>query len=151
MKWRERRIRVDEYLRETKINFHPFDDILQALGFDETQFLEPYRSLEPLMNYPFPATGTVLAWPCFNDLGTYEPEDLNELFDRVDGDICEGLDEWRAKGEQELVAWWKSDAESPDGNAEADEDVIVQVIYSSLIVRLGELTTHTDPRGYRGF
>jgi hypothetical protein len=141
----ERRNRVEEYLRETKTDCHPFDGILQALGFDKSQHLEPYPSgsikspkvtSEPLRNYPFPAAATALAWSCFDNLDDYEHEDLDGLFDAFQEEIWEGLDGWRAKGEKELVTWRRSEAHSPHGNAEVGEDVTVVVLHLLLIIRL---------------
>jgi hypothetical protein len=142
---------VHQHLRGIKAGCHPFGEVLRALGFNESQFLEPYPSgsvkspkatSEPLMSYPFPTTATALDWPCFDELDDIEIEELDYMLDDMFEEIWDGIEEWREEGEQQLVIWWGSGAGLIDGDSETDEDseideeTILKVFFLVSIIRL---------------
>lgn len=110
---RERRKCVYTLLKELKPLMNPFRRLLEDLGFDLSQSLDTLENgmaaPKALVDYPFPNYATVLEAPYLDDVNNLElsAEEVKELFYSCQEAIEENINEWREKGEQQLVDWWK--------------------------------------------
>ncbi|KAG9123855.1 hypothetical protein FRC07_013732 [Ceratobasidium sp. 392] len=103
---------------EMKYFFHPYRDVLRALGAGTDIFTIlmglASPSSNPFEDYPYPNAATILSWPLCSDLQNIEPSDIITLITREPQETLRYVHNWREEGERELVGWWKSDVDSSD-------------------------------------
>ncbi|QRV87083.1 F-box protein [Ceratobasidium sp. AG-Ba] len=148
---------MDRCLRNTKHVFHPYREVLSALGVSTSLFdmLFSFESPEanPFEDYPFPTAATALGWSMFSNVKGLEPSQIPKLIRDDPTRFHDLIIAWREQGEQELVQWWKSGS-----NGMGVADAVVKVRKSTeataklkrnlrLLLRADTIFTCHEPKG----
>ncbi|KAG9126048.1 hypothetical protein FRC07_005113 [Ceratobasidium sp. 392] len=116
----EQCLRMHKGFQEMKFFFHPYRDVLRALGVEANVFgallalRTPNPNSNPFENYPYPTAVTVLSWPLRSDVHEIHPPQLINIVSRDPLSTRQYIHDWCEEGEKELVEWWKSDVDSSD-------------------------------------
>ncbi|KAG9081695.1 hypothetical protein FRC06_005435, partial [Ceratobasidium sp. 370] len=80
----EQCLRMHKTLNQMKQLFHPYRDVLFALGVDSNIFHALMRiespTLNPFEDYPYPTAATALSWPLFSNVPELEPSQIVDRF-----------------------------------------------------------------------